>query len=63
MGGLAGGVDKTRREFESLRTMRDQWRDRYGLALDQLSMGMSEDFEIAIEEGATMVRIGSVLFG
>jgi PLP dependent protein len=62
MGGLAGGADKTRQEFESMRVLRDQWRIRFGLALDHLSMGMSDDFEIAIEEGATMVRIGSVLF-
>jgi PLP dependent protein len=62
MGGLAGGADKTRQEFASMRVLRDQWRIRFGLALDHLSMGMSDDFEIAIEEGATMVRIGSVLF-
>jgi uncharacterized pyridoxal phosphate-containing UPF0001 family protein len=34
-----------------------------GIAIKELSMGMSEDFECAIQEGATMVRIGSALFG
>jgi uncharacterized pyridoxal phosphate-containing UPF0001 family protein len=36
---------------------------RPGLGLDELSMGMSGDFEVAIEEGATMVRVGTALFG
>jgi hypothetical protein len=43
--------------FRTLRTLRDQ------LQLKELSMGMSDDFEIAIEEGATMVRIGRAIFG
>ena len=37
-------------------------RRRTGLSLDELSMGMSNDFETAIEEGATLVRVGSALF-
>jgi hypothetical protein len=36
---------------------------RDGLGLEHLSMGMSDDFEVAIEEGATMVRIGRAIFG
>lgn len=56
--------DQARREFERLRTLRDRlrgdWPDR--LLLDELSMGMSGDFEAAIAEGATLVRIGSSLF-
>jgi hypothetical protein len=48
--------------FVECRQLRDELRRRTGLALPQLSMGMSNDFEIAIEEGATMVRLGSVLF-
>ena len=36
---------------------------KYWLAMKELSMGMSSDFEIAIEEGATMVRVGTALFG
>lgn len=62
MGSLQGGVDQARRDFESLRNLRDRWATQFGLPLKELSMGMSDDFEAAIEEGATMVRIGSVLF-
>ncbi len=62
MGSVHGSVDQARRDFASLRNLRDLWAKRYGLQLSELSMGMSEDFEAAIEEGSTMVRIGSVLF-
>ena len=62
MGSLDGGIDQARRDFESLRKLRDLWQVRFGLPLKELSMGMSDDFEAAIEEGATMVRIGSILF-
>lgn len=48
--------------FAELRGLRDQLRSRSGLPLPHLSMGMSNDFEIAIEEGATLVRVGSTLF-
>jgi pyridoxal phosphate enzyme (YggS family) len=49
--------------FSRLRTMRDSLAARCGLALAELSMGMTDDFEVAIEEGATMVRIGRAIFG
>ncbi len=48
---------ETRPTFRRLRELRDE------LALDELSMGMSGDFEVAIEEGATMVRVGTAIFG
>src|SRR5205085_9151831 len=48
--------DNPRRWFRDLRTLRDD------LAMKELSMGMSEDFEIAIEEGSTMVRVGRAIF-
>jgi pyridoxal phosphate enzyme (YggS family) len=48
--------------FVKLREVRDILRNRTGLALHELSMGMTNDFEVAIEEGATWVRIGSALF-
>jgi pyridoxal phosphate enzyme (YggS family) len=51
-----------RREFELLRVTRDCWEQELGVSLPELSMGMSDDFEIAIDCGATMVRIGSKLF-
>lgn len=51
-----------RPSFARLRTLRDELRARTGLALGHLSMGMSNDYETAIEEGATLVRVGSALF-
>ena len=49
--------------FRRLRELRDQLRARSGLALPELSMGMSHDFEVAIEEGSTCVRVGTAIFG
>ena len=51
-----------RNTFIELRTLRDELKSRTGLALPHLSMGMSNDFEVAIEEGATFVRLGTTLF-
>jgi pyridoxal phosphate enzyme (YggS family) len=48
--------------FRLLRNLRDRLADALGFELPHLSMGMSNDFEIAVEEGATLVRLGSVLF-
>ena len=49
--------------FARLRELRDRAEARLGLRLPELSMGMSGDFEAAVEEGSTMVRIGTALFG
>lgn len=49
--------------FRKLRLCRDKWHEQSGYALNELSMGMSHDFEIAVEEGATWIRLGTVLFG
>lgn len=49
--------------FAALRSLRDDAAKQCGLALPELSMGMSGDFEIAIEEGSTLVRVGTALFG
>jgi hypothetical protein len=49
--------------FSSLRKLRDGLQSEFALSLPELSMGMSGDFETAIEEGATMVRIGTSIFG
>src|SRR5579875_1427243 len=54
--------ERTRPTFAALRTLRDQLAAELGRPLPQLSMGMSNDFEIAVEEGATLVRLGTVLF-
>lgn len=53
----------SRPHFRALRELRDRLRDRTGLQLAQLSMGMSHDYEVAVEEGATMVRVGTAIFG
>lgn len=64
MTGLDADADAERRQFAEVRELRDmlrrEWRGRF--TLDELSMGMSGDFEAAIAEGATMVRVGSALF-
>lgn len=49
--------------FGGLRRLRDDLAARCGMALPELSMGMSGDYEIAIAEGATMVRVGTAIFG
>jgi PLP dependent protein len=57
--------EQTRPWFVKLRKLRDAWRDEgvRPAALRHLSMGMSHDFEAAIEEGATLVRVGTAIFG
>lgn len=64
MAGLEGGPEDARREFGSLRELQVGFSSNLpgNVDLKELSMGMSGDFEIAIEEGATMVRVGSLLF-
>jgi pyridoxal phosphate enzyme (YggS family) len=63
MAGLEGDRQQARREFAALRELRDALAERcpLGMALQELSMGMSGDFAEAIAEGATMVRVGSAL--
>jgi PLP dependent protein len=55
-------VEETRRDYRLLRSLRDYLAEKLSTPL-LLSMGMSSDFEIAIEEGSDMVRVGSLLFG
>lgn len=62
MSSLNGNADQAKIEFGQLRDLRDAWELEFGTQFPELSMGMSDDFEIAIEQGATMVRIGSTLF-
>lgn len=54
--------DGARPYFQALRRLRDELQRR-GLPVEELSMGMSADFEVAIEEGATLVRVGTAIFG
>ncbi len=62
MAPLDADAEQTRAVFHGLRRLRDELAQQGPWPLPELSMGMSGDFEIAIEEGATMVRIGSTLF-
>lgn len=55
--------EQARGDFAALRGLRDRAAARIGRPLPHLSMGMSGDFEVAIEEGSTMVRVGTALFG
>ena len=55
-------LEQRRRAFRNMRTLFDRLRADHA-AVDTLSMGMSDDFELAIAEGATMVRIGTAVFG
>jgi pyridoxal phosphate enzyme (YggS family) len=56
-------AEDARPGFARLRELRDRLETRLRVKLPQLSMGMSGDFETAVEEGSTMVRVGSALFG
>jgi hypothetical protein len=56
-------AEQARPAFATLRVLRDRLQARYDLPLPELSMGMSGDYPVAVEEGATLVRIGRAIFG
>ena len=56
-------AEKSRPHFARLRTLRSELEQRFHFKLPHLSMGMSDDFAVAVEEGATLVRIGTRIFG
>ena len=60
---LGASEAELHRIFGGLRELRDAMETRSGLKLPELSMGMSGDFEIALSEGATMIRVGTAIFG
>lgn len=60
---LAAEKEKSRPYFARLRSLRDELEHKFNLKLPHLSMGMSDDFTVAIEEGATLVRVGTRIFG
>lgn len=60
---MAPEGEASRQYFSSLRELRDQLEEEFHATLPQLSMGMSGDFPVAIEEGATLVRVGTAIFG
>ena len=63
MARLGDPEDGLRRTFAALRDLRDEAAGRLGRALPELSMGMSDDFPAAVAEGATLLRIGTAIFG
>jgi PLP dependent protein len=60
---LVEDPEKARPHFRALREWRGRWAAETGMDLDELSMGMTHDLEVAIEEGATFVRVGTGIFG
>jgi len=60
---LTDDVDVQRRTFRGLRVLRDRIKEEEGVWLPTLSMGMSGDYASAVQEGATVIRLGTVLFG
>ncbi|MEK7329853.1 MAG: alanine racemase, partial [Candidatus Eisenbacteria bacterium] len=63
VGPAVARAEEARPGFARLRDLRDAAERTLGLRLRELSMGMSGDFEVAVEEGATLVRVGTALFG
>jgi hypothetical protein len=60
---LAEEAEASRKYFVQLRELRDRLQTEFHVDLAQLSMGMTEDFVVAVEEGATLVRVGTAIFG
>jgi len=60
---IAEDAEDSRKYFVQLRELRDQLQTEFHVDLAQLSMGMTQDFAIAVEEGATLVRVGTAIFG
>jgi PLP dependent protein len=63
MAPLTKDPETTRPFFSQMRLLRDRLAIQTGIPLSTLSMGMSNDYEVAVEEGATLVRVGSAIFG
>lgn len=63
IGRFGVGEEEARATFRSLRALGERLRERVPALGPELSMGMSDDFELAVEEGATIVRVGRALFG
>ncbi len=63
MAPFSENAEDARPVFRRLRLLRDQMEEKLHIRLPRLSMGMSNDYEVAVEEGATWIRLGTVLFG
>lgn len=62
MAPFTSDTEEQRTVFKGLRELRNRLKEKYGEPIEELSMGMSNDYKIAVEEGATMIRIGQALF-
>ena len=62
MAPFTSDAEEQRSVFRGLRELRNKLQEKFNISLNELSMGMSNDYKIAVEEGATMVRIGQALF-
>jgi PLP dependent protein len=60
---LGQDAEASRRYFVTLRELRDSFESEFELKLPQLSMGMTNDYVVAVEEGATLLRVGTAIFG
>jgi uncharacterized pyridoxal phosphate-containing UPF0001 family protein len=60
---LAKEAEASREHFVDLRELRDRLETEFQMKLPHLSMGMTNDFFVAVEEGATLVRVGTAIFG
>ena len=60
---FAPEAEASRRHFAALRVLREKLQTEFRAELPQLSMGMSGDYAVAVEEGATLVRVGTAIFG
>ncbi len=64
IGPLGNNEKEIRKSFSFLRNLKDRVNSKYPeVEITELSMGMSGDYEIAVEEGATLIRVGTALFG
>ena len=62
MAPLGASEEELKKLFKDIREFRDELKKEFDIALDELSMGMSDDYKVAVKEGATMIRIGRKLF-
>jgi len=60
---LAQEAEASRKYFVELRELRDALEKEFDIELPHLSMGMTNDYSVAVEEGATLVRVGTAIFG
>jgi uncharacterized pyridoxal phosphate-containing UPF0001 family protein len=60
---IAEEPETSRKYFVQVREVRDSFQNEFDVKLPQLSMGMTQDYVVAVEEGATLLRVGTAIFG